>query len=110
MSLNRKKSRSEILRTIIHTWIERNPEILQNNYDIIFKDIVREIRLEPKIKDVEAELLNSFKRTKKISIDRLASIIDVNSDDLIRFIEDHGDDLEQKGLNLLIDGEYIVKT
>ncbi|MHA1487887.1 MAG: hypothetical protein ACTSSC_12050, partial [Promethearchaeota archaeon] len=51
-----------------------------------------------------------FKRIKKIEIDRLAGQLDINSSVLINLILENGDKLEEKGLSLLIDGVYILKS
>ena len=44
-----------------------------------------------------------------MEIDRLAENLDVNSKILIDIIALHGDKLEKEGLNLQIEGDYVVK-
>ncbi|MHA1294083.1 MAG: hypothetical protein ACTSQJ_15635 [Promethearchaeota archaeon] len=45
MARNRNLSLSEVVRTIVHQWIEFNSEILERNYGISFKEITEEIQL-----------------------------------------------------------------
>jgi hypothetical protein len=110
MAKKREVSKSEIIRNLIHNWIEENSELLRNNYGIVLEDIYREMRLESGAQNLMEELLNSFKRTRKIQIDRLSAKLDVNPNDLLRFIDDHGDNLEKNGLNLAVDGDQIVRV
>ena len=46
MSEYRDTSKSEIIRNIIHQWIEENPNTLKNNYAVDFMEINREIKVE----------------------------------------------------------------
>jgi len=106
-------TRSEIIRDILSKWIESNPEIIKSNYNVNYEDLRREIELEREVKDFN-EIINKippfFKRIKnKIEIEKLADLLDINSKTLTNFILLHGDDIEKKGLNLQIDGDYIVK-
>jgi len=62
----------------------------------------------------QGEIMNKipqlFKRIKnKIEIIQLAELLDINPKTLTNLILLQGDDLEKKGLNLQIDGEFIVK-
>ncbi len=109
MAERREVSKSEIIRNLVQNWIETNSELLKKNYGINLEEMTREMRLESSAHDLFEEIINSFKRTKKIHIDRLAEKIDVNSKDLLRYIDKNGDVLEKKGLNLQTEGEYIIK-
>lgn len=109
MAEKREVSKSEIIRTLVHNWIEENSDLLKNNYGILLEDISREMRIETSGSYLIDELLGSFKRTKRIHIDRLATKLDVNSNDLLKLLDDTGDELEKKGLSLEINGEYVIR-
>ncbi|MFX0037644.1 MAG: hypothetical protein ACFE9I_18645 [Candidatus Hermodarchaeota archaeon] len=86
---------------------------IQDVYGIKFEDVRRDIQImedEEKLKEIIGKLPQFFKRISKIEIDRLAGQLDINSQTLINLILKNGDTLEQKGLNLVIDGEYIIKA
>lgn len=106
-------TKSEIIRDVLSKWIEANTEILRNNYNVNYEDLRREIELESEERDVK-EIINKlpqfFKRIKaKIEIIRLAELLDINPKTLTNFILLHGDDIEKKGLNLQVDGDYVIK-
>ncbi|MHA1473333.1 MAG: hypothetical protein ACTSQW_09580, partial [Promethearchaeota archaeon] len=64
---------------------------------------------ERKIEDDLDQIINFFKRVKSIDIDRLAEKLVMSSKTLMDIIDHYGDDLEQKGLKLGIEGNLIVK-
>jgi len=106
------KSKSEILRNILNEWIITNPDILESKYGILSVDVRREIQLrnkERKISDDLKQIINFFNRVKSIDIDRLAEKLVMSSKTLMDIIDQYGDDLEQKGLKLGIEGNLIVK-
>ena len=107
------QNKSEVIRSIVKKWIGTNAERIQEVYGIKFEDVRREIQLfedDDKIKKKIDKLPQFFKRITKIEIDRLAGQLDINSQTLINLILENGDLLEKKGLSLLIDGEYVIKS
>ena len=108
MAERREVSKSEIVRNLVHNWIEDNAKLLKESYGLVLEEITRELRLESKI-DIIKGLLKQFKRATTMTLDNLASILDLNPKDLIIFINENGDELENQGLNLEIDGEDIKK-
>lgn len=109
MADKREVSKSEIVRTLIHNWIEENSDLLKTNYGIDLEDVSREILLESGKKDILEELVKSLKRVKSINIDRLAAMLDINPNDLVKIINDNGDKLEEKGYNLIVDEDTVKK-
>ncbi len=112
MAEEMSKSKSEILRNIINEWIISNPDTLKLKYGIIFEDVRREIQIkndERNIEDDVKNLISFFKRVNSIEIDRLAEKLSMSSKTLLDLLEEHGDELEKKGLNLQIDVNIIKK-
>ncbi|NHJ24179.1 MAG: hypothetical protein EAX89_06370 [Candidatus Lokiarchaeota archaeon] len=106
------QTKSEVIRSIIKKWIGTNSETIQRIYGIRFEDVRREIQLlqdEEQLQEKIEKLPQFFKRINKIEIDRLSSQLDLNSQTLVNLILENGDQLEKKGLNLVIDGEFIIK-
>ncbi|MFX1410055.1 MAG: hypothetical protein ACFFA6_06865 [Promethearchaeota archaeon] len=106
------QNKSEVIRTILKKWIGANTDIIQNTYGIKFSDIRRELQLEvieEEKEQVIERLIHLFKRMRKFEISKLADKMEIPYDTLIDIITDYGDELEVKGLNLEIDGNYIVK-
>lgn len=112
MAENMGKSRSEILRNIVNEWILANSKSLKSKYGIIFEDVQREIQFKNEERNLEDDLkqiLRFFKRAKSIDIDRLAEKLVMSSKTLLDLLDEHGDELENRGLNLQIEGNLIVK-
>ena len=112
MAENSPESKSEIIRNIVNRYIRDNPDALELKYGIIAEDVRRQIKLQNKERTVEdelEELIRSFKRIRSIKIDRLAEKLVMSSRTLLKLLDDYGDKLEEKGLNLIIDGDLIVK-
>ena len=106
------KSKSEILRNIINDWIITNPDTLNSKYGIESVDVRREIQLRNKERKIEGDLeqiVSFFRRVKSIDMDRLAEKLVMSSKTLMDILDEYGDDLEQKGLKLGIEGNLIVK-
>ena len=106
------QNKSEVIRSILKKWIGENSSKIQSVYGIMFEDVRREIQLDQDVKEIEAKIEKLpifFKRIQRIEIDRLAGQLDLNSQTLINLILENGDQLEKKGLNLIIDGEHIIK-
>jgi hypothetical protein len=110
-------SQSSVINYIIKDWIKTNSEKIRLTYGIDIAGIRREIQsvikgieIEEEIqKNVMTELQKRFKRIKKMKISSLAEMMSVHEQTLINIITLKGDELEEKGLNLEIDGDYIVK-
>lgn len=106
------QTKSEVIRNIVKVWIGANSDKIQNVYGIKFQDVRRELELIKEEKDITKiikDLPKFFKRIKKITIERLAGQLDLNTETLVNLILNYGDNLEKEGLNLQIDGEFIVK-
>lgn len=113
MSEYRDTSKSEIVRNIIHQWIEDNPDTLENNYGINFKEINKEILVETRdksIEDLKAELLSMKEMLKRISIEELADILEVDQKTAKKLIFEHGPELKEEGLNLQYNNGIIEKV
>lgn len=106
------QSKSEVLRHILKKWIGENSEKIQNTYGIKFSEIRREIQMktikEEKGKTIE-KLLKLFTRIKRFEIEKLSDRLELTSAILVDIINDYGDELEELGLNLVIDGDFIIK-
>ncbi len=106
-------TKSEIIRDILSKWIEAHPDTIKDNYNVSYEDLRREIELESELRDLKEvikKLPIMFKRIKKkIEIERLADLLDINSKTLTNFILFQGDELQQEGLNLQIDGDFVIK-
>lgn len=106
------QSKSEVLRHILKKWIGENTEIIQNTYGIKFSEIRRELKMKTMVEEkdrVMGIILNLYKRIKRFEIEKLADRLDIPSDIVIDIINDYGDELEKKGLNLEIDGDFVIK-
>jgi len=106
------QNKSEVIRHIVKKWIGENSEKIQNIYGIKFLEIRRELQMktikEEKEKAIEL-LLRLFKRTRRFEIEKLADRLGIPSVILIDIINDYGDELENRGLNLTIDGDFVIK-
>ncbi|MGQ4875442.1 MAG: ribbon-helix-helix domain-containing protein [Promethearchaeia archaeon] len=113
MATKTGKSKSEILRTIITQWIESNPDTLKSKYMIDFDDVRREMQIKNQERNIEDdlnELIRFFKRVKSIDIDRLAEKLTMSTKTLLDILDKYGDDLEKRGLNLIIEGNLVIKS
>ena len=107
------QSKSEVLRHILKKWIGENTEIIQNTYGIKFSEIRRELQMKDMMAEKEKviqTILKLFKRIKRFEIEKLADRIKIPSDIVIDIINEYGDELESKGLDLTIDGDFILKV
>ena len=64
MAKKRKQSISETIRSLVHNWIENNPNLLKSNYDIDLTDITREIE----ITDYDQVIQNSIQKLNLITL------------------------------------------
>ena len=107
------QNKSEVIRVILKEWISANPDQIQDAFGINYKDIRREIQFEKEnkeIKDLVGTLPGFFKRAEYIEIELLADKLQMSPKILLEFIEEYGDELEKKGLNLKIQGTIIKKV
>jgi hypothetical protein len=106
------QNKSEVIRHILKKWISDNTEKIQNTYGIKFSEVRRELQMkgvrEEKEKSMEL-LLNLFKRVKRFEIEKLADRLEIPSAIFIDIINDYGDELETRGLNLVVDGDFVIK-
>ena len=121
MAQNRNKSLSEVVRSIVHHWIEFNPELLERNYGIDLKEISEEIRresyeisldktLKPFEEQIIEELPGLFTVVKEISVDDLADHFGVDSKVIKKLFFSHGKLITEKGLDLELKDDKIYKS
>jgi len=112
MAKKRKQSRSETVRSLIHNWIEANPNILKSNYDIDLNDITREIEItdyNQVIQDSIQKLVKYSDLFNEIEFDILAEQLEISRKILRDIIFDHKNKLEKLGIKLRIRGKLIVR-
>ena len=109
-------SQSGVISYIIKDWVKTNSEMLRLSYGIDIVGIRHELNPSKEImvdEQIQKRLFNDlplrFKRMKKFNIEKLASLLNVHSQTLLDFITLKGDELEQLGLNLQVDGDFIVR-
>jgi len=110
------KSQSAVISQIIFDWVKSNSDMLTNSYGIDIAAIRREYQPTEEI-SVDEQIQNRlfkdlplrFKRIKKFNTEKFAKLLSVHPQTLIDFITIKGDELESSGLNLEIDGDFIVK-
>ncbi|MHA1491860.1 MAG: hypothetical protein ACTSRI_19675 [Promethearchaeota archaeon] len=118
MARARSLSLSEAVRTVIHRWIELNPEILEKNYGISFKEITEEIQresyeisldktLKPYEKEIIDELPEFFEIVENVSIEDVSDYFNVDNKVIKRIIFTHGKELKNRGLNLKLKNNII---
>ena len=110
------RSRSAVISYIIKDWVKTNSDMLRLSYGIDIAGIRHELEssgeivIDDQIQErLYDDILLRFKRMKKYNIERLASLLNVHPQTLIDYITIKGDELEKNGLNLQIDGEFVVK-
>ena len=112
MAGKRKQSRSETVRSLIHNWVESNPELLKSNYDIDLTDITREIEItdfNKVIQDSIQKLVKYSELFNEIEFDILAEQLEISRKLLREIIFDYKNKLEKLGVKLRIRGKLIVK-
>lgn len=113
MSEYRDTSKSEIVRNIIHQWIEENPDTLKNNYGVSYKEINKEILVETKEITIEGlieKLPEMFEMIESISLEELADYLEVDQKTIKKLIFKHGQELKEKGLDLKYVDGIITKV
>ncbi len=120
MSKKRDVSKSEIVRNLIHNWIEDNHDLLKVNYEIDFKEITEELQRENlKIsldkslksfeKDIIQELPEFFEIVENVNIEDLADHFDVDPKIIKKIIFTHGREIKKTGLDLVLKNNVISK-
>ncbi|UCC19597.1 MAG: ribbon-helix-helix protein, CopG family [Promethearchaeota archaeon] len=112
MAQKRKQSRSETVRSLIHNWIENNPNLLKSNYDIDLNDITREIEItdyNQVIQDSIQKLIKYSELFNEIEFDILAEQLEISKKILRDIIFEHKNKLEKLGIKLRIRGNLIIK-
>ena len=113
MAVNRKKSLSEVVRVIVHQWIEYNPDLLKKNYDIDFKvrRESKELSIDKRLKSFEKDIINElpgfFEIVETVSIDELSKHFDAELKVMKRIIFIHGKEIKKLGLNLTFKNNII---
>ena len=110
-------SQSAVINYIVKDWIKSNSDMLRLSYGIDIAGIRREVQSAIKGIEIDVqiqqkvfkELQIRFKRIKKMDIKTLSELLSVHPQTLTDIITIKGDELEKEGLNLTIDGEYVVK-
>ncbi len=111
MAANRKLSLSEVVRTIVHQWIEDSPDLLKKNYGIVFKEVTDELLSEGYDTSlIIKELPNFFELVETISIDDLADYFKVDTKAIKKIVYTHGKEIKKLGLNLVLKNDIISKT
>lgn len=121
MAVNRRLHLSEVMRTIVHQWIEFNPDLLKKNYGIDLKEVTEELlsedykisldkTLKPFEKAIIQELADFFELIETISIDDLAEHFKVDTKAIKRILFVHSKEIKKIGLNLVLKNNIIFKT
>jgi len=113
MAKKRQVSRSEIVRNLVHNWIEGNPEILKSNYNIDLNDVSREIEIEDMEKYFEdkiQKLVEYSRLFEEIDLNILAEQLEVSRKNLTDLIFENQEKLSELGVKLTIRKNLIVKT
>ncbi|TFF99488.1 MAG: hypothetical protein EU540_06665 [Promethearchaeota archaeon] len=121
MSKKRDVSKSEIVRNLIHNWIEDNHDLLKVNYEIDFKEITEEIQrenlkisLDKSLKSFEKEIIQElpefFEIVENVNIEDLADHFDVDTKIIKRIIFTHGREIKKTGLDLVLKNSVISKV
>jgi hypothetical protein len=113
MAKKRQVSRSEIVRNLVHNWIELNPEILKSNYNIDLNDVSREIEIddmEKYFEDKIQKLVEYSKLFEEIDLNILAEQLEVSRKNLTDLIFENQDKLSKMGVKFTIRKNVVVKT
>jgi hypothetical protein len=110
ISERKQEFRSEVVRDIVHNWIERNQDNLKRNFDIDRNDIIKDIEYNKTLKSTVEKLKNYSDSFNKIELDTLAKLLGVNNKILVDIILVHFDKLEKIGVTLELRGNLIVKV
>ena len=100
---------SEVLRNLIHNWIEKNPNILKKNYNIDLDETKREIIYDQAVQSTILKFIKYSELFNEIEFDALAKQLEVSRDILRDIIFEYRNKLEKLGVKLRIRGKLIVK-
>jgi len=121
MASKRAVSLSEVVRTIIHKWIEGNPQLLNDNYGINFREITEEIErktyeisIDKELKLFEKDIINElpdfFEMVEEVSVNDIAQHFEVDKTVIKRIIFTHGKEIKKIGINLKLKNDIIYKS
>lgn len=120
MAANRNISLSHTMRSIVHQWIEENPNVLKTNYGIDVEEISERLALEtvsvlldktmkPYEKSIIEELPQFFEMVEDVSLEDMAERFEVNAKAIKNIIFTHGKEIKQVGLTLKYKENRIYK-
>jgi len=112
MAKKRRQSRSEMVRNLVHKWIENNPDILKSDYDIDLNDLAREIDIKNYDHFIQAtiqKLVEYSEFFNEIEIDILVEQLEISRKILRDIIIKYHAKLEKNGIKLRIKGKLIIK-
>ena len=113
MAKKRKQSRSETVRSLVHNWIESNPNILKSNYDIDLNDVTREIEITDYDQVIQYSIQKLIKYSElfnEIEFDILAEQLEISKKILRDIIFEYKNKLKKNGIKLRIRGKLIIKV
>lgn len=121
MASKRANSLSEVVRSIVHKWIEDNPQLLKNNYGIDLRAVTEEIEresyqviLDKELKSFEQKIINElpnfFEMVEEASVEDLALHFKVDNNAIKRIIFVHGKKIKDTGLNLKLKNEIVYRV
>jgi len=121
MALKRQVSKSEVIRTLIHNWIENNHDVLKNNYQIDFDDITNELlqdtlrisldkSLKPFEEDIIKELPEFFELVDDVSVEDLTEHFNVDKKVIKLIIFIHAKEIKKLELNLKLKQGRIYRV
>lgn len=110
------RSRSGVISYIIKDWVKTNSDMLRLSYGLDIVSIRHELQSAKEIviaEQIQERLFKDlpvrFKRMKRFNTEKLGTLLNVHPQTLIDFITIKGDELEKLGLNLQVDGDFIIK-
>jgi len=120
MTTNRNTSLSNIMRNIVHQWIENNPDVLKRNYGIDVEEISEQLALEtasisldktmkPFEEAIIKELPQFLKMVDDVALEDLSEYFDVSVKAIKNLIFTHSEEINKVGLILKYRGNRIYK-
>lgn len=109
MSERREQFLSEIVRNLVHSWIEKNSDILKSKYDIDLNEVTKEIDYDHVIQSTIQKLVEYSGRFNEIDEEILAEQLDISKKLLRTIIFEYNNKLAKLGVKLQFRGKLIVK-
>jgi len=121
MARNRNLPHSEVVRIIVHQYIESFPDKLKLHYGVDINEVREELKLEsaeifidktlkPYEKEIIKDLPEFFNSVSDASIDDLADYYNVNTKAIKRLFFTHGKNIKSIGLDLILKEGRIYKA